>query len=57
MLKRKVKRIKENAGAGSAQSIAVGDKVKILTKRFGPAYEKDRKKYTRGIEGHSWKCL
>ncbi len=49
MLKRKVKRLKEGEGASSAKSIAVGDKVKILTKRFGTAYEKDRKKFTKGF--------
>jgi hypothetical protein len=49
MLKIKVKRVKEDEGASSTKSIAVGDKVKILTKRFGTAYEKDRKKFTKGI--------
>ncbi len=49
MVKRKVRRIKEDGKASNAKSIAVGDKVKILTKRFGTAYEKGRKKFTKGI--------
>ena len=40
MLKRKARRLEKGEGASSAKKIAVGDKVKILTKRFGAAYEK-----------------
>jgi hypothetical protein len=49
MLKRKARKLEKGEGASSAKKIAVGDKVKILTKRFGAAYEKDRKKFTKGI--------
>jgi hypothetical protein len=49
MVKRKVRRVKEDGEASSAKAIAVGDKDKILTKRFGTAYEKGQKKFTKGI--------
>ncbi len=49
MLKRKVRRVKENGEASSTKTIVVGDKVKILSRRFGSVYEKGRKKFTKGI--------
>jgi hypothetical protein len=49
MIKRKVRRTREDGEQSSAKIIELGDKVKILTKRFGAAYEKGRKKFTKGI--------
>ncbi len=49
MVKRKVKRVREDGESSRTKKIAVGDKVKILTKRFETAYEKGRKKFTKGI--------
>ena len=49
MIKRKVRRTREDGEQSSTKIIGVGDKVKILTKRFGAAYEKGRKKFTKGI--------
>jgi hypothetical protein len=44
-----VRRTREDGEQSSAKIIELGDKVKILTKRFGAAYEKGRKKVTKGI--------
>jgi hypothetical protein len=49
MIKRKVRRTREDGEQSSTKIIGIGDKVKILTKRFGAAYEKGRKKFTKGI--------
>ncbi len=49
MVKRKVRWTKGVNDPSGDQVIAVGDKVRILTKRFGPAYEKGRKRFTKGI--------
>jgi hypothetical protein len=49
MIKRKVRRTRDDGEQSSAKIIELGDKVKILTKRFGAAYEKGRKKFTKGI--------
>ncbi len=46
MMKRKVSRLKEK---GEAANILIGDKVKILSKRFGAAYAKGRDKLTHGV--------
>jgi hypothetical protein len=46
MVKRKLRRTKE---VDEPKAITVGDKVKILTKRFGSVYEKGRKKFTKGV--------
>jgi hypothetical protein len=46
MLKRKVSRIREK---GEAANISIGDKVKILSTRFGAAYAKGRDKFTHGV--------
>jgi hypothetical protein len=44
-----VRRIREDDEPSGTKIIAVGDKVKILTKRVGTAYEKGRQKFTKGI--------
>jgi hypothetical protein len=49
MIKRKVRRTREDGEQSSTKIIGIGDKFKILTKRFGAAYEKGRKKFTKGI--------
>jgi hypothetical protein len=46
MVKWKLRRTKED---DEPKVITVGDKVKILTKRFGSVYEKGRKKFTKGV--------
>ncbi len=48
-MKRKLRRTKESDEPSIAKVIAVGNKVKILTKRFGSVYEKGRKKFMKGI--------
>ncbi len=45
MMKRKVSRLKEK---GEAANITIGDKVKILSTRFGAAYAKGRDNFTHG---------
>jgi hypothetical protein len=45
MIKRKVRRIREDGEQSSTKIISM----KILTKRFGAAYEKGRNKFTGGI--------
>ena len=45
MMKRK-SRVKEK---GEAVNISIGNKVKILSKRFGAAYAKGRDKFTHGV--------
>ena len=47
MVKRK--RTSEKGESSAVKVIGIGDKVKILTKRFGSVYEKGRKKFTKGI--------
>jgi hypothetical protein len=47
MVKRK--RTSEKEESSAVKVIGIGDKVKILTKRFGSVYEKGRKKFTKGI--------
>ncbi len=49
MVKRKVRRTTEGDEPSITKDIAVGDKVKILTTRFGSVYEKGKKKFTKGI--------
>ena len=44
-MKRK-SRVKEK---GEAVNISIGNKVKILSKRFGAAYAKGRDKFTHGV--------
>ncbi len=46
MMKRKVSRLKEK---GEAANILIGDKVKILSKRFSAAYAKGPDKFTQGV--------
>ncbi len=45
MMRRKVSRLKEK---GEAANITIGDKVRILSKRFGASYAKGRDKFTQG---------
>ncbi len=45
-MKRKTSRLKEK---GKAANISIGDKVKILSKRFGAAYAKGQDKFTHGV--------
>ncbi len=56
MMRRKVGRLKEK---GEATNITIGDKVMILSKRFGAAYAKECEKFTqgevKGIKGRSMK--
>jgi hypothetical protein len=49
MVKRKVRWTKGVDDSSGDKVIAVGDKVRILTRRFGAAYEKGRKRFTKGI--------
>jgi hypothetical protein len=46
MMKRKVSRLKEK---GEAVNITIGDKVKILSSRFGASYAKGRDKFISGV--------
>ncbi len=45
MMKRKVSRLKEK---GADADIMIGDKVKILSRKFGAAYAMGREKFTHG---------
>jgi hypothetical protein len=57
-MKRKTSRNREK---GEAANITIGDKVKILSKRFGAAYAKGRDKFihgeVKGIKGKIYEVL